>query len=226
MKFSYILIILSCLIISAARAQTLKGSVVENGTNIKLSDVFVRDLNNKQIVLTDSKGNFQIKAEVGHTLVISTPGYTPDTLYLINLNSRRIQLQTQSIGLREVTIQSSTAFNPRAEYPEVYERSKIYALSPSTWFSKSGRQARRLKHYFKREIQERYIDSAFSRLYVSSIIPLKGQNLDDFMTMYRPSYDFVRSNTGPSLAVYINDCYKKWLALPPEKRHQQRLGTQ
>ncbi len=228
MKLSYILTLLSfCLVTSVLQAQTLRGSVVEEGTSNKLPDVFVRDLNNKQIVLTDSKGDFEIKAGIGHTLVISAPSYTPDTLYLTDLNSRRIGLKPQSIALREVTIRSTaTTFNPRAEYPEVYERSKVYVLSPTTWFSKSGKQARRLKYYFVQEVQERHVDSVFNRLYVSSLVPLKGQDLDDFMTLYRPSYAFLRSNTGPSLTAYVNDSYKKWQALPPEKRHQQRLTAQ
>lgn len=226
-KLSYLLILSGCLAASAARAQTMSGSVVDYSTNNKMTDVFVRDLNNKQIVLTDSKGEFHIKAETGHTLVISTPGYAPDTLYLTDLNRRRIQLQSQTIALREVTIRSGArSFDPKAEYPEVYERSKVYALSPSTWFSKSGKQARRLKYYFVQEVQERHIDSVFSRLYVGSIVPLKGQDLEDFMTLYRPSYAFVRSNTGPSLAAYVNDSYRKWQALPPDKRHQQRLTAQ
>jgi hypothetical protein len=54
-------------------------------------------------------------------------------------------------------------------------------------------------------------------------VPLKGQELEDFMTMYRPTYAFLRNNSGPSLAVYINDCYKKFEALPPDKRSLPKL---
>ena len=226
MNLRYLFIFLIGMAASAAQAQTLKGSVVELGTANRLTNVFVRDVNNKQAILTNSKGEFEIRTAIGHTLIFSSPGYTADTLYLVNLNSRKIELRSQSIALREVTISSSRKFDPHAEYPEVYQRSKVYALSPSTWFSRSGKQARRLKRYFESEVQERHVDSVFSRLYVSSLVPLRGQDLDDFITMYRPTYAFLRSNTGPSLAVYVNDSYKKWQALPPERRHQQRLTLQ
>jgi hypothetical protein len=96
-------------------------------------------------------------------------------------------------------------------------------MSPSTWFSREGKNARRLKRYFAREEQERHIDSVFSRVYVSSLVPLRGRDLEDFMTLYRPTYAYVMNNNGPSLAVYINDSYKKWRALPPEKRKVQEL---
>jgi hypothetical protein len=226
MKFRYLIIVFISLCAASVQAQTLKGSVVELNSANRLTNVFVRDVNNKQAVLTNTKGEFEIRTAIGHTLIFSSPGYTADTLYLVNLNSRKIELRSQSIALREVTISSSRKFDPHTEYPEVYQRSKVYALSPSTWFSRSGKQARRLKHYFESEVQERHVDSVFSRLYVSSLVPLRGQELDDFITLYRPTYAFLRSNTGPSLAVYVNDSYKKWQALPPEKRHQQRLTLQ
>jgi len=54
-------------------------------------------------------------------------------------------------------------------------------------------------------------------------VPLKGEDLENFMTMYRPTYAFINSNNSESLAVYINDSYKKYEALPPEKRSLQSL---
>jgi len=83
--------------------------------------------------------------------------------------------------------------------------------------------ARRLKKYFQSEQQERMVDKIFTRAYVGSIVPLKGQDLEDFMTMYRPSYKFITSNNSESLAVYISDSYKKYKELPPDKRHLQAL---
>ncbi|MCJ8211650.1 carboxypeptidase-like regulatory domain-containing protein [Mucilaginibacter sp. RS28] len=203
--------------------QSLKGTVVETGSNNRLPEAFIRNMTNKQIALTDDKGNFEIPAQTGNTLIISSPGYVSDTLYLVDLKTRQIQLTTQSIALREVNITASRNFDPRSEYRQVYQNAKVYALSPSTWFGKDAKNARRLKHYFEREAQERRVDSAFSRAYVGSIIPLKGQELDDFLLMYRPSYEFLRNNNGPSMAVYINDSYRKYMALPPEKRKPQRL---
>jgi len=68
------------------------------------------------------------------------------------------------------------------------------------------------------EEQERKVDQIWTRAYVSSIAPLKDKDLEDFMTMYRPTYAFVTSNNKESLAVYINDSYKKFEALPPDQR--------
>ena len=205
----------------------LKGSVFESGTNNKMPNVFIRDNNTKQLTITDDKGNFEIKTEVGHVLIFDSPGYISDTLYVVDLARKKISLITKTIALREVSINSTReTFDPHKEYPEIYTKSKVYVMSPTTWFSKEGKDARRLKHYFIREEQERHIDAVFTRAYVGSMVPLKGQDLENFMTLYRPTYAFLVSNNSESLAVYINDSYKKFEALPPDKRSLPRLTAQ
>ena len=226
MKRILYLLTFALLISNAVNAQIyVRGNVVDASSGAKLSDVFVRDVTNKQIALTDKSGKFEIKSETGHTLIFSSPNYVPDTLYVVDLTQKHIELRTKTISLREVNITAQRlAFDPHKEYPDVYEKSKVYPLSPSTWFGKEARDARRLKRYFAREEQERKVDQVFNRVYVGSIVPLKGQELEDFMQLYRPSYAFITSNNSESLAVYINDSYKKWQALPPEKRHLQKLN--
>jgi hypothetical protein len=209
-------------------AQTVvKGVVVEWGSGIKLENVFVRDISNKQVALTDKGGRFVINTETGHLLVFALPGYTADTLYVVDLSQKRIELKNQPIQLREVSVTATrtTSFDPHKEYPEVYEKAKVYPLSPSTWFSRDARMARRLKKYFQTEQEERVVDKVYTRAYVGSIVPLKGQELEDFMTLFRPSYKFITSNDSESLAVYINDSYKKYKALPPEKRSLAKLDS-
>ncbi|MCR8561840.1 carboxypeptidase-like regulatory domain-containing protein [Mucilaginibacter sp. BJC16-A38] len=227
MKIRYILIVLLGLIAGSASAQDiLKGTVTESGSGNKLSNVFIRDNASKQLGLTDKDGNFSIKTATGHLIIFDSPGYVSDTLFVVDMTAKKIVLTTKTIALREVTINSTrAAFDPHTEYPEVYEKSKLYVLSPTTWFGKDARDARRLKKYFKTEQEQRQVDAAFTRTYVGSIVPLKGSDLDDFMVMYRPSYAFIKSNDARSLAVYINDSYKKFEALPPEKRKVQALTT-
>ena len=228
MRIKYFLPFIIAFVAGSVNAQgILKGAVYESGNNNKLPDVFIRDSNTKQLGLTDKDGNFAIRTETGHTIIFDAPGYVSDTLYVIDMDPKKIVLQTKTIALREVSINSTRAvFDPRKEYPDVYTKSKLYIMSPTSWFSKDAKDARRMKHYFAREAEERRVDAVFTRAYVGSIIPLKGQQLDDFMTMYRPSYAFIKSNNSESLAVYINDNYKKYQALPPEKRNLPRLTSQ
>ncbi|QKJ31412.1 hypothetical protein HQ865_17120 [Mucilaginibacter mali] len=224
MKSRYFILAILLFAIKPLYAQTLKGSVVEIGSTDRIPNVFVHDINSKEVALTDKKGNFEIKTTAGHTLIFTSPGYVSDTLYVIDMDPKRVSMAIQGITLRQVNITSTRApFNPREEYADVYRKSKVYVFSPSSWLSKEGRNARRLKRYFDREEQERHVDQVFSIAYVSSLVPLRGKDLENFMTLYRPTYAYVMNNNGPSLAVYINDSYKKFMALPPEKRVVQEL---
>jgi len=226
MQKKYFLILLILFITVSVNAQNLlKGAVYDNNGSTKLPDVFIRDNNNKQLALTDKDGNFTIKTETGHTLIFDLPGYISDTLYIVDMAQKKVLLTTKTIALKEVSVNATRteAFDPHKEYPDVYEKSKVYIMSPTTWFSKEGKDARRLKRYFAKEAQERRIDQVFNRAYVGSLVPLKGEDLENFMTMYRPTYAFINSNNSESLAVYINDSYKKYEALPPEKRSLQSL---
>ncbi|WP_214072449.1 hypothetical protein [Mucilaginibacter sp. dw_454] len=212
----------------AANAQDyLKGTVNEVGTNQRLSNVFIKDVNNKKITLVDKDGKFEIQSTLGHTLIFDSPGYVSDTLFIVDNRPLKVEMRPLGIILKDVTITStrSPTFNPREEYPEVYTKSKVAIFSPSTWFSREGKNARRLKKFFTTEERERYIDQVYTRTYVSSLVPLKGADLQVFMAMYRPSYEYVRSNTGPSLAVYINDSYQKYKALPPDQRKMPSLTS-
>lgn len=228
MKLKLFAIALLVSAVGTAHAQgLLKGSVHERGSNAKLTNVFIRDINNNQLTLVDKNGDFQIKTATGHTLIINSPGYVSDTLYVIDMTPKKINMTVLTIALREVNINSNRAtFNPHEEYPEVYQKSKVYVLSPSSWFGKDAKDARRLKRYFAEEEEDQKVDAVFNMAYVGSLVPLKGQDLENFMTLYRPSYDFVKSNTRESMAVYVNDSYKKYMALPPEKRTPLQLSSQ
>jgi hypothetical protein len=228
MKLKLFIITLICFAINSVNAQDLlKGTVRENGSNARITNVFIKDINNNQLTLADKEGNFAIRSATGHTLVINSPGYISDTLYVIDMSPKKIKMSIMTIALREVNINSSRrTFNPQEEYPQVYQKSKVYILSPSSWFGKESRDARHLKRYFAVEEQERYIDGIFTTTYVGSLVPLKGQQLEDFMEIYRPTYAFLKGNSTQTLAVYVNDSYKKYMALPPNQRKLPQLSDQ
>src|ERR1700744_3245286 len=101
MKNKYLFLVLLLFSCFTARAQSLmKGSVYESGTNTRLPDVFIRDKNTRQLTITDKQGNFAIRTEPGHILIFDCPGFTSDTLYIVDLTQKKIVLQAQTIALR------------------------------------------------------------------------------------------------------------------------------
>ncbi len=224
----FIAALLFLFIASAANAQDyLKGKVVDSSTDKGLSDVFIKNVTKNKITVTEEDGKFEIPGTVGNLLIFTSPGYVSDTLLVVDTRTLSVRLKTNPALLNEVNINSTRGtFDPHTEYPEIYTKSKVYILSPSSIFSKEAKNARRLKKYFAQEEKERAVDQAFSIAYVSSIIPLRGIELQTFMAMYRPSYDFIQSNSGPTLAAYVNDSYIKYKALTPEQRKKSSLVGQ
>jgi hypothetical protein len=176
-SFTIALVLLAAGRVSAQ--DVLKGSVHESGSDTKLTNVFIRDMNNSQLTLADKNGNFEIMTETGNTLIFNS--------YVVDMTPKKVRMAPLTIALREVSINSSrnAAFDPHTEFPEVYQKSKVYLLSPSSWVGKDARDARRLKRYFEMEEQQRRIDEVFNTTYVGSIVPLKGQELEDFMDIHQ-----------------------------------------
>jgi hypothetical protein len=209
---------------------TCTGVVLEYGNLTKLSSVHVQNLANKETAFSDNSGKFVIKASVNDVIVFSHPGYISDTLFLINLDVKRIYLLPQPFHLNTVTI-VDRAFDPRRDYPEAYVRGDWLKLpagggitfSPSRLLGKKGRDARHLKRRLEREVIERQIDTLFSKKLVSGFIPLKGRELEDFMSIYRPTLGFLKNASPQDLLLYINDCYKRYKRLPAEQRTLPKL---
>ncbi len=215
------------LFVGGAIAQPLlEGGVREKVSGNKMADVIIRNINNKELTLTDKNGKFKIRAVSGQRLIFSSPGYISDTLYLVNIKPKFVEMLSAPMALSEVNVSSRRlAFDPHAEYPDVYEKAKIYPLSPSTIFSRESRNARKLKKYFVHEEQDRYIDSKYTKVYVSGILPLKGQELEEFISMSRPTYDFLKKTDGVELVLYVNDKYKEFKVMPQGQQSLQKVAT-
>ena len=225
-KYIGVIIVMILFAMPAIAQPLLEGGVREKTSGKKLSDVFIRNINNKEITITDKNGRFKIRAVSGQKLIFSAPGYISDTLYLVSGQPKFVELLSMPTALSEVSVRSTRlAFDPRAEYPDIYEKAKVYPLSPSSIFSQESRNARKLKKYFEHEEQDRYIDSKYTKAYVSGIVPLKGTELEEFMTMSRPTYEFIKKTYGAELVLYVNDKYKEFKVMPSGQQSLQKVAT-
>lgn len=208
-----------------ARAQQLKGTVSDRNSRYPLEQVQVLNRNTGHITVTDAKGRFKINAQANQVIVFFQPGYQPDTLFLINLSPVKRYLTADRKTLNTVEIKSKT-FNPEIEYADVYRKAdptrlevnKPFGFSPSAYFSKEGKEARQLKRKLEKEKVERKIDARFNNAAVIALTPLKGSDLDAFMTRYRPSLEQLNKMDQEDLKFYIMNSYKEFKDLPADKR--------
>lgn len=214
-------------------AQTgITGGVFDyDNKSFPLQKVTVRNLNNKETTFTGAAGQFMIKANKGDLLEFSLPGYHTDTLYLTNMLSKTIYLPASSTTLKQVDIQSaklSRDLKLRDAKAKGFER--VHGISPTQNIQRAGgiglafgsgkvrRERAKEKALEEKGAYEAEISKYFNEEYVSSLIKLQGQELKEFIELYRPTVERVKAEDPFNYDYYIAVAYQTWLKLPPEQR--------
>lgn len=200
---------------------------------LPLQDVNVRNLNNNQNTKTKASGKFVLAAKVGDVLELSLSGYHNDTLYLTSLSPKTVFLPASSTNLKEVKILSAkinpTILSPDPEAKE-FKRveaddykgkpnvSKAGGIKLNLGYGKYREKQSKAKELEEKDRYESEINSVFTEAYVSDLVKLKGQELKDFITLYRPSVGIVQATRPFNYKYYTVQAYQKWLKLPPSQR--------
>ena len=224
--FQKLLLLFPCLIFThSVFAQEVSGSVADRANSALLSGVEITNTSAGKKVESNAKGAFTISARAGQVLTFYQPGYLSDTLLLVNTKPIKRYLYLNNNFLKNVTIKGEV-FNPEVTYADVYQKAmaikvevnKPFIFYPSKYFSKAGKRARKFKRYLEREKSERKIDARFNDAAVAAMTPLKGEELDYFMMLYRPTLKQLSKLDKQGLMFYIMNSFTAFKALPIEKR--------
>ena len=213
---------------------SVSGTVYDFDNNtFPLQNVRVKNLSNNQLTLTKAAGQFTISARMGDLLEFSLMGYHTDTLYLINLLPKTIYLPGNSTALKEVQIVGAK-INPSILSPDPQARAykrftpdglqgkgnndRAGGLLFNLGYGKYKRQQEKIRLLEERDQFQNEINTIFTEEYVSDLVKLKGQDLKDFMSLYRPPEELVKSERPFNYAMYTIKAYHTWLKLPPEQR--------
>jgi hypothetical protein len=198
-----------------------------------LDGVVVKNLNNGKVLQTASNGHFSIPAKKGDLLEFSKIGYHTDTLFLVNLTSKRIFLPVSSNQLNEVNILSARV-NPGVFYkdPEAKEfrrfetddlrgkknTDRAGGLKLNLGYGKYRRAETRRKQLEQQAGFDDEINANFNDRIITSLIKLKGEDLKVFTYLYKPSVVLVSSDRPFDYNGYIIKAYNTWLKLTPEQQ--------
>lgn len=204
-----------------------------------LPGVTVRNLNSKKIVSANAAGKYTIAAKAGDLLEFSLVGYQTDTVYLTNLSAKAIYMVDKINALNDVNVKavkinkSVTAPDPMAEKYTLMgtggnlERKKmtdkVGGLSLNLGYGKYKRQQRKEAELEEREQYLAEIDDNFNERIISNLLKLEGEDLKNFMIIYRPSILKVQEERPFRYSYYIVQSYHAWLKLSPKERKLQDL---
>jgi hypothetical protein len=217
-----------------AQERTVAGIVFDKSTKDRVASVSVRNLTNGQSVYNNLKGEFKINARAGDQLVFTKQEFQIDTLRVLSNAAIAVYLMPSTIRLKQVTIHD-TLLSPekrlaatKADYSKIYGSLAYsdFLTSPSIGgaglsidalynaFSKSGRNAGRLRQIVENDYQQNVIDYRFNRSTVASITGLKDEKLTQFMQRYRPGYYLTKTATDYEFIASIKANYKRFMRNP------------
>jgi len=226
----FLLLFLFCISASFVFGQdVLKGKVYEIKTNVAIAGIEVSDITNKEVTTTDDKGRFAINAKKGDLVVFKGFTYQSDTV-LVTSFSQDVYLTPRQNMLKEVKVtrDTTTRFNHYYD-PEFHGQHVVYQRDDTLGYKggiairfndshSSEKKHARLEKEVKDQQTQDEINKVFSTDNLAKYLPLKGDDLKGFIALYTPTPE-VYSQYSFNLLVYLNDSYKKFQALPEDKRH-------
>jgi len=227
MKRLFLLISIFFVSVLLVQAQTYQGVVMELDSSKPIAQVEISNLNTHQSVETDALGEFSIEVKLNELLSFSYPGFRVDTLLITDYEYKRIYL-TPIPGFNiledvEITELSDLQLNQQIQVAQQEGESVQFnnniSISPSRLFGSRARAARSRYPLLIAERENRAIMAKFSPEIITSLTPLEGKDLDQFIVKYKPSYAFITRSDEEQIRLYIMDSYKKYKALSPEEQN-------
>jgi len=235
---SFLFLLSFILLINISYAQgNLTGRIYEYKTRIPIAGVSVQNLKSNIITVSDKNGLFAIKAHIGDLVTFSGFSYQTDTLYVKDLSSVEIFLDLKQNMLKGVNVTNSEVktgslkaaptLSPFGGQTLVYQKDKDGnydgGLKLSLFDSHSAADKRKQEAQLgKDEAVKQRIAKAFSPENLKDYVPVKGQEMDNFIILYTPSLDTYTSGNFNFIS-YVNSCYKEFLKIPAEKRQSRQL---
>ncbi len=219
----FFLLIIACMVIRQVLAQqnSVHGLIMERSGASRIAGVNILNKRSGISTFSNELGLFRIAASVGDTLSISKSGYSDLILPLLELSDKVLMLQAV-ISLSEVKVLGQSKKQELDEVRDQYrKKGSYYAGKPPllAYFfrpltalyeliGKTPAQARRFNAYYTKELQESEIDRRFSAYAITKVTGLEGNDLKNFMILYRPDYQNVSKFDEYAMINYIKKSHQ------------------
>jgi len=210
----------------------VRGKVLEDKTYIAVGGVKVENLSNRAFIATDAAGAFSIVAKTGDVLRFTSLGYKADTVLLTSTDVLTVYLVPEQNMLNEVKVKElefppgAFAFKPMmgplGSKKIRYQTDRLgnpiggILFNPFSLFGGGESPESKTERFAKEE----QIGQVFNAATLGKYLPISGQELANFITLYRPDIKTFYDKEF-NMTVYLNACYRKFMQLPVEKRQSK-----
>lgn len=212
-RFICLSVLLCCFGASSVWAVVMKGKVYDAKTRRPIENVSIINTFTEESFITDSTGEFSLKAENGHLVEFRKLGYQ-----VVRVRVHGNELPFYSIAmtegpyeLQEVEIRGHNYRTDSVEMRETYKWAiDHYTLSgvdiiahPFDALSKRNRQIWAFQKHYQYFEQEKFIDYVFNDKLVNKLTGLEGELLQEYKRKYRPSYRQIQAWSDYDFYAYI-----------------------
>lgn len=232
----FLLLIFCCCNSKLFAQQKLHGTVYDHFSKRPLDAVTVQTTAGNYTI-TDSLGKFTISVSQKDSVWFSflsknTLKYPVDTIK--NLSNFEIALYVDAAWLPAVKVQTRNykldSIQNRQEYAKVFNFRKptvqLNRASPNNYSPgdvtvgmdldafinmfrfRRNRQLLTMQNRLLEQEQEKYVNHRYTKYFVSKITGLKGNELDSFIELSKPSYELLQVMNDLELGYYIEQIYK------------------
>jgi hypothetical protein len=222
-------ILLACFF-NNSYGQELRGFLLDSATHLKISSVRVSNSRTNKLVYSNSNGFFFIDATPNDTIIIRLDGYITKRLIYSPLfnDTIRLYLSSQSKLLPGVSV--SSRYNQyqmdsmvrkrdfeqmRGGRLSTVSRAQGFgvAINLDRVFKKRYKFQRKNEKRFRQREKDAYIAYRYNPQLVAQYSGLKGEELQNFIDRYTPSYDWLRKHpSDDEIFRYINEHLKHFRA--------------
>jgi hypothetical protein len=225
-KFLLLCISFYMYLCQSATAQTIRGEVIDNEDKGAISGVSIDNIYTSVSVLTGSDGKFDISAEKGQLLEFRKPGYKTVRVripqgyvppyFKIILQQGFSQPRDQYLvkGDRYDYTQDSIRFHDLYKHELDFPTLSTFDMiaHPFSALSKKNREIWRFQEEYDEFEKEKYVDRTFNEQVVTKFTGLRGDSLRNYMRIYRPTYDQLRTMNDYNFFNFIKrsvDAYRR-----------------
>lgn len=202
-----------------------RGAVVDYDDGKRITGAEIMNLNSKEKILTNTMGVFSINGKEGDTIKISKPSYK-DTITVLKSNADVVIRLRTAFMLQEVNVYGKSKKEQLEDVMDDYRKkgnyyngkppALAYVFTPISalygLFGKTPNNARRFQKYMNFELEQSVVDRKFTIQLVQECTGLSGEDLTNFMSLYRPSFHLAERWNDYDVRAYILKSFENFEA--------------
>ena len=212
------------MLLHAQESGVIRGIVLESGTSKRLGSATVTNKNSGQITASNSVGTFEIRATVGDSLTVYLMGYQTVGTEVTTLSDILIDMKAGNIMLEQVDVtrmskeaelqDAMRSYRKQGVYYDGKPSALAYVFTPITAlyerFGRTPQNARRFQNYMHRELEATEVDRKFNKTLINELTGLEGDDLNNFVIWYRPTFEKVQYWGEYDITAYIVQSFKQF----------------